>query len=71
MKPYQLDGLSFLVHMNVNGMSSILGDEMGLGKTLQTLSLLQYLKNANRKLGECVLQPSCLKALLRCDMHKV
>jgi SWI/SNF-related matrix-associated actin-dependent regulator of chromatin subfamily A member 5 len=43
MKPYQLEGLSFLVHMHENGMSAILGDEMGLGKTLQTLSLFQYL----------------------------
>nr|XP_023907870.1 ISWI chromatin-remodeling complex ATPase CHR17-like [Quercus suber]POF16274.1 lymphocyte-specific helicase [Quercus suber] len=43
MKPYQLEGLSFLVYMRRNGMSSILGDEMGLGKTLQTLSLFQYL----------------------------
>lgn len=32
MKPYQLDGLSFLVYMYNNGMSAILGDEMGLGK---------------------------------------
>ncbi|CAK4030448.1 Lymphoid-specific helicase [Lecanosticta acicola] len=43
MNPYQLEGLSFLVQMHKNGMSSILGDEMGLGKTLQTLSLFQYL----------------------------
>ena len=45
MKPYQLLGLSFLMYMHQNGVSSILGDEMGLGKTLQTLSLLQHLKN--------------------------
>lgn len=44
MKPYQLEGLTFLVHMYRNGMSAILGDEMGLGKTLQTLALFQYLK---------------------------
>ena len=44
MKPYQLLGLSFLVWLNNNGVSGILGDEMGLGKTLQTLSLFQYLK---------------------------
>lgn len=48
MKPYQLSGLSFLVYLNRNGLSGILGDEMGLGKTLQTLSLVQYLKE-NRK----------------------
>ncbi|KIV99609.1 uncharacterized protein PV09_08784 [Verruconis gallopava] len=44
LKPYQVKGLSFLVHMHNNGMPAILGDEMGLGKTLQTLSLFQYLK---------------------------
>ena len=44
MKPYQLQGLSFLVYLYKNGLSGILGDEMGLGKTLQTLSLIQYLK---------------------------
>jgi SWI/SNF-related matrix-associated actin-dependent regulator of chromatin subfamily A member 5 len=44
MKPYQKEGLTFLVHMYHNGMSAILGDEMGLGKTLQTLSLFQHLK---------------------------
>lgn len=52
MKPYQLEGLSFLVYMNRNGMSSILGDEMGLGKTLQTLSLFQYLTNHEEAQGE-------------------
>lgn len=44
LKPYQLTGLSFLVHLFRNGASGLLGDEMGLGKTLQTLSLFQYLE---------------------------
>ncbi|KAL8821594.1 MAG: hypothetical protein Q9223_000383 [Gallowayella weberi] len=48
MKPYQLSGLSFLVYLHRNGLSGILGDEMGLGKTLQTLSLIQYLKEQHR-----------------------
>lgn len=48
MKPYQLSGLSFLVYLHRNGLSGILGDEMGLGKTLQTLSLIQYLKNTRK-----------------------
>lgn len=52
MKSYQLEGLSFLVHMYNNGMSAILGDEMGLGKTLQTLSLFQYLEETHPSLGE-------------------
>ncbi len=44
MKDYQLSGLSFLVFLYRNGLSGILGDEMGLGKTLQTISLMQWLK---------------------------
>ena len=57
MKPYQLSGLSFLVYLQRNGLSGILGDEMGLGKTLQTLSLIQYLKE-NRKLSVRELRPA-------------
>ncbi|KAI9667513.1 MAG: hypothetical protein M1821_000329 [Bathelium mastoideum] len=45
LKSYQLEGLSFLVHMHDNCMPCILGDEMGLGKTLQVLSLFQYIKD--------------------------
>lgn len=52
VKPYQLSGLSFLVYMHRNGLSGILGDEMGLGKTLQTLSLIQYLKENEPKGGQ-------------------
>jgi SWI/SNF-related matrix-associated actin-dependent regulator of chromatin subfamily A member 5 len=52
MKPYQLEGLSFLVHMYENGMPAILGDEMGLGKTLQTLSLFQYLSENKPIIGQ-------------------
>ncbi|KAL1598016.1 hypothetical protein SLS60_008504 [Paraconiothyrium brasiliense] len=51
MKPYQLDGLSFLVYLHNNGFSGILSDEMGLGKTLQTLSLFQYLEEQDRGLN--------------------
>ena len=52
MKPYQLLGLSFLVYLHRNGLSGILGDEMGLGKTLQTLSLIQYLKESRNTSSE-------------------
>ncbi|RDL30369.1 p-loop containing nucleoside triphosphate hydrolase [Venustampulla echinocandica] len=56
MKPYQLSGLSFMVYLHRNGLSGILGDEMGLGKTLQTLSLIQYLKENDPKTGSGKLQ---------------
>ena len=48
MKPYQLAGLSYLLYLYRNGLSGILGDEMGLGKTLQTLSLIQHLKEHDK-----------------------
>ncbi|KAJ1628926.1 SNF2 family N-terminal domain-containing protein [Pavlovales sp. CCMP2436] len=44
MRPYQLEGLNWLVRLFDNGVNGILADEMGLGKTLQSLSLLSYLK---------------------------
>jgi SWI/SNF-related matrix-associated actin-dependent regulator of chromatin subfamily A member 5 len=56
MKPYQLSGLSFMVWLHRNGLSGILGDEMGLGKTLQTLGLVQYLKENDPKAGTGRLQ---------------
>ncbi|KAG9229328.1 ISWI chromatin-remodeling complex ATPase ISW2 [Amylocarpus encephaloides] len=56
MKPYQLSGLSFMLYLHRNGLSGILGDEMGLGKTLQTLSLIQHLKENDPKSGTGKLQ---------------
>jgi SWI/SNF-related matrix-associated actin-dependent regulator of chromatin subfamily A member 5 len=56
MKPYQLSGLSFMLYLHRNGLSGILGDEMGLGKTLQTLSLIQHLKENDPKTGTGRLQ---------------
>ncbi|PFH31946.1 SWI2/SNF2 ISWI-like SANT [Besnoitia besnoiti] len=43
-KPYQLEGLNWLVQLHERGMNGILADEMGLGKTYQTISLLAFLK---------------------------
>jgi SWI/SNF-related matrix-associated actin-dependent regulator of chromatin subfamily A member 5 len=60
MKPYQISGLSFLVYLHRNGLSGILGDEMGLGKTLQTLSLIQYLKETRTLSGSHGERRPCL-----------
>ncbi|XP_953839.1 SWI/SNF family trascriptional activator protein, putative [Theileria annulata] len=43
-KPYQIEGLKWLVGLYVKGLNGILADEMGLGKTFQTISFLAYLK---------------------------
>lgn len=44
MRPYQLEGLNFLIGLFECGLNGILADEMGLGKTLQTISLLAFLR---------------------------
>ncbi|KAK6586746.1 hypothetical protein PZA11_000036 [Diplocarpon coronariae] len=44
------------MYLHHNGLSGILGDEMGLGKTLQTISLVQYLKENDPRRGTGRLQ---------------
>jgi SWI/SNF-related matrix-associated actin-dependent regulator of chromatin subfamily A member 5 len=44
LRPYQLDGLNWLIQLYEKGLSGILADEMGLGKTVQTISLIAFLK---------------------------
>ena len=43
LRPYQLEGLSWLTERYANGRGCILGDEMGLGKTLQVV-LFDFLR---------------------------
>jgi len=43
MRPYQLEGLNWMIRLRANSLNGILADEMGLGKTLQSISLLGYL----------------------------
>ena len=43
MRPYQVEGLSWMVKLHENGINGILADEMGLGKTLQSISLMGWL----------------------------
>ncbi|MGE4551939.1 MAG: DEAD/DEAH box helicase, partial [Desulfovibrionaceae bacterium] len=40
LRPYQLQGLSYLNFLREYGFGGILADEMGLGKTIQTLSFI-------------------------------
>lgn len=44
MKPYQIEGLNWMIRLYYDGMSGILADDMGLGKTLQVCSFFGYLK---------------------------
>ncbi|KAH3669516.1 hypothetical protein OGAPHI_001637 [Ogataea philodendri] len=51
LRPYQIQGLNWLISLNQNNLSGILADEMGLGKTLQTISFLGYLRYVRGKAG--------------------
>lgn len=44
LRPYQIQGVNWLVSLHKNKIAGILADEMGLGKTLQTISFLGYLR---------------------------
>ncbi|GAB2220165.1 hypothetical protein Droror1_Dr00007808 [Drosera rotundifolia] len=43
LRPYQVEGLQWMVSLFNNNLNGILADEMGLGKTIQTISLIAYL----------------------------
>lgn len=45
LRPYQLQGVRWLVAHYQNGLGACLADDMGLGKTLQTIALLLYVKS--------------------------
>eukprot|EP00605_Chrysophyceae_sp_TOSAG23-4_P002848 GSChrysophyteH1.ASY1.ANO1.3137.1 assembled CDS len=44
LRPYQLEGLNWVIRLIENGINGILADEMGLGKTLQSISVIAYLR---------------------------
>ena len=46
LRPYQKEGLNWLAFLQRYGFGGILADDMGLGKTLQTLALVQHMKES-------------------------
>lgn len=48
LRPYQLEGLSWLQYLRQQGLGGVLADDMGLGKTLQTLAHLLVEKESCR-----------------------
>ncbi len=44
LRPYQEEGVSWLLHLQNSSRSGLLADEMGLGKTVQMLAFLSHLK---------------------------
>jgi len=51
LRPYQKQGVAWLLFLRANGFGGILADEMGLGKTLQTLAFLQYCNRQREAAG--------------------
>lgn len=49
LKPYQLEGLNWLITLYENGLNGILADEMGLGKTVQSIALLAFIYEMDTK----------------------
>ncbi|MDF1696047.1 MAG: SNF2-related protein [Saprospiraceae bacterium] len=45
LRPYQLEGVKWLIAHQQNSLGACLADDMGLGKTLQTIAVLSYTKD--------------------------
>ncbi|MEZ0370518.1 MAG: DEAD/DEAH box helicase, partial [Candidatus Sericytochromatia bacterium] len=49
LRPYQERGLSWLSFLCGHGLGACLADDMGLGKTVQTLALIQHLRDQGQQ----------------------
>ena len=58
LRPYQLQGLSYLNFLREYGFGGILADEMGLGKTIQTLSFIQVMVEKNVTTPNLIVVPT-------------
>ncbi|WP_243546778.1 DEAD/DEAH box helicase [Pseudodesulfovibrio tunisiensis] len=58
LRPYQVQGLSYLNFLREYGFGGILADEMGLGKTIQTLSYIQKLKETGLEGPNLIVVPT-------------
>lgn len=52
LRPYQIDGVKWLIHLYNHSLGGCLADDMGLGKTLQTIALLLHVKGEKARQGE-------------------
>ena len=58
LRPYQVQGISYLNFLNEYGFGGILADEMGLGKTIQTLAFVQHMVNSGAKGPNLIVVPT-------------
>ncbi len=60
LRPYQKAGFNWLMFLNKYKFGGCLADDMGLGKTVQTLTLLQALKNSGATHPSLLIMPTSL-----------
>ena len=60
LRPYQLEGYRWMRTRQAAGLGACLADDMGLGKTVQTLCLLQSLKEQGETLPSLLVMPTSL-----------
>ncbi|GAB6058765.1 DEAD/DEAH box helicase [Desulfonatronum parangueonense] len=58
LRPYQIQGLSYLNFLRKYGFGGILADEMGLGKTVQTLAFIQHMINNKHEGPNLIVVPT-------------
>ena len=58
LRPYQVQGLSYLNFLREYGFGGILADEMGLGKTVQTLSFIQHMADKGSSGPNLIMVPT-------------
>ncbi len=60
LKPYQDNGLNWILDLYNLGLGGILADDMGLGKTVQALSFFEFLRSKNKLGYNLVIVPTSL-----------
>ncbi len=60
LRPYQLEGYRWMKTHQMAKLGACLADDMGLGKTIQTLCLLQSLKESGEGLPHLLVMPTSL-----------
>ncbi|KAI0431634.1 SNF2 family N-terminal domain-containing protein [Xylaria sp. FL1042] len=71
MRDYQLEGLTWMYEICLQGMSGILADEMGLGKTIQVISLVALLREQEEYFGpHLVIAPLSTLSNWQDEFHK-
>ncbi len=71
LRPYQLVGFNWLVHLFESRLGGILADDMGLGKTLQALAMICHAKENGLRTGPfLVLAPTSVVGNWESECHR-